>query len=210
MRPITVSRYGGEHDGEKGYSASAVRKSLLEGTADWSAVPEKATEIFKAEIDAGRGPVFIKNLELPILYRLRTMTEKEYDALPYASEGLGQRLRKNVLSSTSLAEILEKTKTKRYAMSRIRRMIMCAFLGIRAEDMNEEPKCVRVLAANKNGREILKNMRKTAKLPVVTKAADADEILKEGFFTDLYALAYPDFNQRKSGTEFTVSPYIEK
>ena len=42
MQPVTASRFGGEHDGEIGYSASAVRNALAEGNADWSIVPEKA------------------------------------------------------------------------------------------------------------------------------------------------------------------------
>ena len=210
MQPVTVPRCGGDHDGEKGYSASAVRNALKNGSYDWDIVPEKAAEIFKNEIAEGKGPVFSETVEQAILYRLRTMTEKEYDELPYASEGLGQRLRKSVLTSTSLAEILEKTKTKRYAMSRIRRMVMCAYLGLTSDDMNAEPEYIRVLGANEKGREILKKMRKTAALPVITKAADASELLKESIFTDLYTLAYPNASQRKSGADSTTSPYIEK
>ena len=209
MQPVTASRFGGEHDGEIGYSASAVRNALAEGNADWSIVPEKAAEIFKNEIAEGRGPVFTENMEQAILYRLRTMTEEEYDALPYASEGLGQRLRKSVTSSTSLAEILEKTKTKRYAMSRIRRMIMCAYLGISADDIDAAPKYIRVLAATDKGRELLKQMRKTAALPVVTKPASAGELIN-GKESDLYTLAFPSVKQRITGADFTTSPYIEK
>ena len=210
MKPVTVSRFGGSHDGGEGNSASAVRAELKKGTYGFSIVPEKAAEIFKREIDEGRGPVFIENIENAILYRLRTMTGEEYDNLPYASEGLGQRLRKSVISSTSLAEILEKTKTKRYAMSRLRRMIMCAYLGLADKDMKPEPEYIRVLGASKKGREILKTMRDTAKIPVITKAASANMILKESIFTDLYVLAYPSVSQRLCGTDFTTSPYIEK
>ncbi|MBQ8831549.1 MAG: nucleotidyltransferase [Oscillospiraceae bacterium] len=209
MQPVTVSRFGGDHDGETGYSASAVRAGLLEGCADWSTVPEKAAEVFKKEIEEGRGPAFTKNIETAMLYRLRTMTEDEYDTLPFASEGLGQRLKKSVISSATLDEILEKTKTKRYAMSRIRRMIMCAYLGVTAEDMNTSPAYIRVLAATEKGRELLKKMRKTAKLPVITKPAAAKDHLN-GKDSDLYTLAYPNSTQRLCGTDFTTSPYMEK
>lgn len=210
MQPMTVSRFGGSHDGAEGYSASAVREGLKKGVQSFSAVPEKAAEIFKREIEEGRGPVFIENIENAIMYRLRTMTSEEYDNLPYASEGLGQRLRKSVLSSTSLAEILEKTKTKRYAMSRLRRMIMCAYLGLTAEDMKPTPEYIRVLGVSKKGREILKNMRDTAKLPVITKTASVKAVLSDSAASDLYTLAYPDSSQRLCGTDFTTSPYIEK
>ena len=209
MQPVTVARFGGDHDGKCGYSASAVRAKLTEGETDWSAVPEMAAAVFENEIAEGRGPVFTKNLETAMLYRLRTMTESEYDGLPYSSEGLGQRLRKSVLNSATLDEILEKTKTKRYAMSRIRRMIMCAYLGITAEDMKKEPEYIRVLAASQKGRELLKTMRKTAKLPVITKPAASKKLIN-GKDTDLYTLAFPNREQRLCGTDFTTSPYIEK
>ena len=209
MQPVTVTRFGGDHDGKCGYSASAVRAKLVEGVADWSIVPQKAAEVFKNEMAEGRGPVFTKDIETAILCRLRTMSEKEYDELPFASEGLGQRLRKSVLTSATLDEILEKTKTKRYAMSRIRRMIMCAYLGLTAEDMKKEPEYIRVLAVSKKGRGLLKTMRETAKLPVITKPAASKDILS-GKDTDLYTLAYQNSDQRLCGTDFTTSPYIEK
>ena len=59
------------------------------------------------------------------------------------------------------------------------------------------------------GRELLKTMRETAKLPVITKPAAAKELLS-GKDTDMYTLAYPQKLQRLCGTDFTTSPYIEK
>lgn len=210
MIPITVSRIGGDHDGDYGYSASAVRTSLKDGKNAYDAVPEAAKMVFERETACGRGPVFTENIESAIMYRLRTMTQDEFDTLPFASEGLGQRLYKNVKSSASLTEILEKTKTKRYAMSRLRRMIMCAYLRLTEEDMKLEPECIRVLGASARGRELLKKMRDTARLPVITKAASAKKLLKYSGLTDLYTLGYKEISQRLCGTDITTSPYIEK
>lgn len=210
MIPITVSRTGGDHDGSFGYSASAVRAALKEGNGAYDAVPEAAKLVFEREMACGRGPVFTEAIESAVMYRLRTMTQEEFDMLPFASEGLGQRLYKNVKSSTCLTEILEKTKTKRYAMSRLRRMIMCAYLGLTAEDMKCEPEYIRVLGASARGRNLLKKMRDTAKLPVITKAASAKSLLKNSEVTDLYTLGYKETSQRMCGTDITTSPYIEK
>ena len=210
MLPVTVSRQGGDHDGAAGYSASAVRRALEEGDAAFACVPEKAREVFAREISQGRGPVFTKDIENPLLYRLRTMTEEDFEKLPFSGEGLGMRLCKSVKTSGSLAEILEKTKTKRYAMSRIRRMVMCAYLGLTKDDMLCEPRYIRVLGAGKRGRELLAKMRETAKLPVIVKPASARELLRDTRETDLYTLAYRNEKQRICGADFTTSPYIEK
>lgn len=210
MAAITVSRHGGEHDGKDGYSASAVRRSLKAGERSFLNVPDAAAMVFKREISEGRGPVYIEDMEQAILYRLRTMTAEEYDKLPYASEGLGKRLLKSVRSSTSLTEILEKTKTKRYAMSRLRRMVMCAYLGLSAEDMSTEPNYIRVLGVSVNGCTLLRRMRKSARLPVIVKSADCKELITDSKACDLYTIAYSEESQRNCGTDYTFSPYIEK
>ena len=218
MTPITVGRFGGEHDENKGNSASAVRKLLFSGQYPWENVPEKAAGVFKSEIEAGRGPVTIKSVEPAVLYRLRTMTEDEFNALPYSGEGLGMRLMKAVKSGTGIEDVLEKTKTKRYAMSRIRRMVLCAYLGITAEDMGHDIHYVRVLAAGVRGQAILREMRKKCALPCVIKPAqglaldgEAGRIFaRETAMNDLYSLAFEDKSQRVCGFDLTASPYMEK
>ena len=95
-------------------------------------------------------------------------------------------------------------------MSRIRRMVMCAYLGLTKTDMGCEPEYIRVLGASIRGRAILGKMREMSKLPVIVKPASARELLRDTRETDLYTLAYKDAKQRVCGTDFTTSPYIEK
>ena len=215
MEPVTVLRTGGEHDGEKGLSASALRRGFFSGAPRWELMPEPAVEVFKKEIASGRGPVSINSYNQAIMYRLRTMSREEYERLPGASEGLGLRLMKCAASQADVQKILEKTKTKRYAMSRIRRMVMCAFLGINAEDMGQKPEYIRVLAAGKRGQECLREIKKRGALPLLIKPAaglKGDFPGKSGFarqcrMTDLYALG---FSGGSPGMELRTSPYMEK
>jgi len=112
--------------------------------------------------------------------------------------------------------MLEKIKTKRYAMSRLRRMLMCACLGITAEDTLEPPPYIRVLAMNAAGRELLNSARKKATLPIITKPASArrlsgraaDLFEKEAAATDFYALAYPGEAARAGGGEWRQTPAV--
>ena len=59
----------------------------------------------------------------------------------------------------SLDEIIDTTKSKRYTRTRIDRMIMCAFLGLTAEDLQGPIPYCRVLALNDRGRAILKGVK---------------------------------------------------
>ena len=58
---------------------------------------------------------------------------------------------------STLEEIILATKSKRYTRTRIDRMIMCAFLGLTAEDMISPIPYCRILALNDKGRAILKS-----------------------------------------------------
>lgn len=95
-----------------------------------------------------------------ILGKLRTMTDAEFAALPYGSEGLWRKLMTNAQTLATLDEILEATKSKRYTRTRLDRMVMCAFLGITQEHLNSPADYVRILAMNDRGREILNANKK--------------------------------------------------
>ena len=97
--------------------------------------------------------------EKAILYRLRTMTDEEFEALPFGSEGLWRKFMHACRQENSLEEIIAATKSKRYTRTRIDRMVMCAFLGITEEDLRSPIPYCRVLAFNDQGRAILKQVK---------------------------------------------------
>lgn len=183
--PVAIPRVGAGHDaaGESDYpSASRLRERLRAGehVSEW--VPHLPEE----------KPVFLENLEIAILSRLRMLPKEAFAALPDCSEGLENVLCKAVHSAATLEEILAAAKSKRYPMSRLRRMLLCAALGVRRDVQSSY---LRVLAANEQGRALLHTMRETATLPVITKPAAAREF-EEFRLTadahDLYVLAQPD------------------
>ena len=221
LKAVTIRREGGEHDGGTGLSSSAIRKMLLDCVGQGAAysmalgsMPDAAAAICMEEISAGRGPVFMKNAEAAMLSRLRAI--KDYSGLPDATEGLDKRFARYAASEPTVAAVLEKTKTKRYAMSRLRRMLMCACLGITAEDTREPPPYIRVLAMNAAGREMLNSARKKAALPIITKPASVRRLpgravelfKKEAAATDFYALSYPGEAARAGGDEWRMTPVV--
>ncbi len=93
--------------------------------------------------------------ERAMLARLRSMTEADFAALPYGSEGLWRRLYHACRRESSLEDILTAVKSKRYTRTRLDRMVMCAFLGLSLTDMEQPIPYARVLSCSSRGRTLL-------------------------------------------------------
>jgi hypothetical protein len=126
--------------------------------------------------------------ERAMLSRLRTMSDAEFEALPFGSEGLWRKLMHASRSQRTLEDILVETKSKRYTRSRLDRMVMCAFLGLTKEMMMQAAPYVRVLGFSDRGISALKLARQTGPFPHIgEKTGDAYEGL-ERRCDDLYGL----------------------
>lgn len=151
----------------KYFSASKLREMIIQENLDFkNYIPEKLdfnTNLKASYFEMGR----------EIICKLRNLEKSDFARLPDVSEGLENRIRSAVKKTCSLPELLEFAKTKRYAMARIKRIILCAFLGIDSNMASAEIPYVRVLGSDKRGFEILKNVDS----PVVTRYSD---VLKLG------------------------------
>lgn len=176
-----IKRIGKGHDtDDRLYSASAIRKTLD-----------------KNKISS------IENCEIAVLAKLRQMSKDDFAEIADVSEGLENRIFDSVRNACSLEELYNLIKTKRYTMSRIRRIILRAYLGI--EDNSAQAPYIRILGFNEAGRDLLSKMKKTADLPIITKYSDCKDpnikeyFEQECFYTDLYNLGYK--NPLPCGTE---------
>ncbi len=169
INPETVPRAGAAHDsaGAQGSFASGaeIRRRIRAGE-DWrDYVPQGA---YPGELN----PADMKKYENLVLYKIRTMSAPEIALLPDVSEGIENRIAKAAYDAGTLEEFYTLAKTKRYSHARIRRIALSALLGITAQDAAAPPAYIRVLGFNDRGAEIIRMMKKTATLPVITKAAD--------------------------------------
>ena len=214
MTPITVTRVGGDHDGDSGYSASAIRARLLNRETWFDMMPQAASKVICKEIAEGRGPVSMKLFEIAMLSRLRAIDD--FSGLSGASEGLERRFSRYAASAPSISGILDHVKTKRYALSRIRRLLMCACLGISTADTREPPPYIRVLAMNRTGMKLLRDASEKAELPIITKPASISKFPGrpysvfniEAAATDFYVLAYQNEINRSGGQEWRQTPVV--
>lgn len=180
MTPVAVKRIGASHDSDeisRGIcSASAIRGLLRAGEEYDSFVAPAAADILSQAVSVGKAPADFGKLENALLYKLRTMTVEDFGLIPDVSEGLEYRFAEAVRTSVSVNEILEKVKTKRYTHSRLRRILLCALLGITKSDADAPLPYIRVLGFNKKGAEVLKQAKEKATLPVVTKSSDVNSL----------------------------------
>ncbi len=213
MEPLTVAREGSQHDGPEG-SASDVRTRLRSKKAISQLVPKPSRKILRQEVKCGRGPVEMLSLEEALLSRYRMLDAPYFSLLPDAGEGLGNRLCAAAHEEATLDAILSAAKTKRYALSRIRRMCICAALGITADQAQALPPYARVLAANDRGKKALRIINEKSTIPIITKPASVNDLSQQcrelfeqtSRAHDLYVLGYPVKAERRGGADYRSSP----
>ena len=169
IAPYPVLRRGAAHDGEISgggiQSASYLRQLILSGNSEQAGkyMPDGAKNLLEKPI------ADIKRLERHVLAVLRTAEPADLLEFPDVSEGLEFRIIRAAADAGSLEELYEKIKTKRYTMSRIRRVVLSAALGLAKGLTAEPPPYIRVLGMNGGGRELLNVMKSTAAIPVITR-----------------------------------------
>ena len=217
--PIAMQRKAvGHNDGAaEGFASASHIRALLARGEDASAflTPESAA-IYARECAAGRAPVTMKGAERAILSRLRMMEEEDFARFDSGNEGLYRRFYGAVRTETSLEELLDAVKTRRYAYARLRRMLLAAYLGVTKEDIPPRVPYLRVLAFSERGRAVLKRMKQTSRVPVLIKSADVRALDADAqrLFAlsaraeDQYVLAYPDLAAARGGGAWTSGPVI--
>ena len=110
----------------------------------------------------------IENIEKIILYKLSSMTENNLRNIPDVQEGFENRIIKVVQNTNNFNELCEKLKTKRYTMSRIRRIICRAILGIDNSVKEISVPYIRVLGFTEKGSKLLKEIKENGTLPLIT------------------------------------------
>lgn len=158
ISPVAIKRNGTDHDSDivtqDIASATYIRK-LIQENEEYRRLTKMDVEYFTD----------IKKLETAILYKLRTMTKEELENLPDVSEGLHNRIYECCRNSNFIKELYDNLKTKRYTLARLRRIVMCALLGISKQIQQSNVEYVRILGMNDKGSKLLSR----CKLPLVCK-----------------------------------------
>lgn len=165
------------------YSASAVRDQLSvlppgkAAVALGSVLPPVSAAAVAHRLFSGPAPAFL-DAYAPFLYALPCFRE---EAVLDRVRGMGGGLAARVINalnrvaapvnSDHLASFLADLATRAFPLSRVRRAFLSACYGL-DEATDPMPRFLRLLGFSERGRHLLKIMKRTATLPVVTRRAD--------------------------------------
>ncbi|MEB3101209.1 nucleotidyltransferase [Ferviditalea candida] len=210
IRPLTISRQkAGYHQqtvsDDNIASATAIRKMIFEkNTLEplASYVPSYTRTILRREWDAGRAPIGWNAYALPLLHQIVNSSIEELRQIFEMSEGLEYRLKRAIAgvnpdSAAPVEDLIAGLKTKRYTRTKLQRVLTRVLLNHRKDVLTKEllskgVPYLRILGFSAQGRELLKQMKKTASVPVVTKIArETSPLLTMDIqATAVHALAY--------------------
>ncbi len=186
--PCTFQRNGSYHaetPEENEPSATAIRSSL--DNEQWTNyLPSEAAALLK---DAPRYHAAWG--ERAFLAILRSMTDDQWEQTAHGSEGLWRKAMKAARAGTSTEEILQSVKSKRYPMTRIQRLLICAFLGITDKQLHAPLPYVRILASSAVGRTILRQAKEQSDLTLINPGetpSDKEYYRLETRASDLFSL----------------------
>ena len=180
IKPITIKRtndYHNKNTNGKISSATSIRNLIFDNIDISEYVPNTN---------------YIKNINLNDFYLIikhKIMTE---DLTKYQDidVSLNSLLKKNILKSNNIEELISNVKHKNYTYNRIKRCLVHILCCLDKKDYKLEH--IRILGFNSKGRQYLNKIKKEVTLPLLTKY-DNYELLVD----NIYNLISKDSNKNK-------------
>lgn len=176
----TIKREGGEYNDESidvdSPSSSAVRRALAKEDYQSAAkaVPPLVFDYIKGlkPNDSSLGDM--------ILFKLKNINGYELENYYDISGGIHNRLKIAASSATTLKELLEAAKTKKFTMARLKRICLYILFDITKEAYEESVRCpvfVQILAIRKDRKDILSALSDNCR-NVLTRYSDVNRVDK--------------------------------
>lgn len=204
--PKTLKREGSSYnDIDLSYaysSATSIRNHLKENSLKEliNILPKASYDILCKLSNANYPFIFEEDMFKYIKYKLLT-NENSLLKLPDISEGLENKILKEILNADSLKELILNSKSKRYTYTRISRILTQSFLNLEEFDLLKLYKMpapyARVLGFNSNGRAMLKNIKSKGSINLITKVPRnnlSDHMKIDILGTKAYSLLNPKIN----------------
>lgn len=185
MRPVPVLREGSHYnDGELSAisSAAAIRAAVSRGEKEKALAhtPPESSAIISKAIEEGRACTETSRLWTMLRTVLLRSDAEELAEFAEISEGIEYRLKSAALTAKSFEEWTDACTSRRYPAGRVRRSGIHILLGLRHWEnralQRSGPAYIRPLAMNETGRKLLREMRTSAKLPVITRCGAASGV----------------------------------
>ena len=203
IQPLPIPRVGGGYADTalfKDFSSAAALRAALEtdlGADTHAPLTRKTQKALKRNMPdcVYRELLFWKRLHYKeaALCALLSSTAEQIALCPDCSEGLENRILAMAKSNPDYDDALKKCVSKRYTLSRLKRILVQNFLGVRLKEVRdyaESPLYYNVLAVKKDcADEILAELSK-GQYPAITRKSDYSKLKKSAvacFETDIHA-----------------------
>lgn len=217
MKPITIERIGSPYKQNdlknKIASATGIRNTLLNNNIGSikNYVPYETFGHLIKYINKYKKFNTLDNYNQIIHYLLKIGNKTNLKEIIDVETGLENRIIEKATQYNNMDELIEAISTRRYTKTRIQRILVHLMLGLTKSIWDELlpyfPAYIRVLGANNNGLFLLKKIKESSKLPIITKFANYNR------YNDPYLNKILSFDKKATDLYFlglnTTKPFMD-
>ena len=225
ITPITLKRCGSDyHDirlGMNQSSATAIRQAIS-NDVDFNELatqmPQASFELLSKYLSYNQ-PIFLRDFSEVLYYKLLTERDNGFTDYIDVSQSLSDRICKNLYAFDGFEAFCNLLKTKEVTYSRISRCLLHILLDMQKKELDhyinelEITPYARILGFKKASSTLLTEISKYSSIPMITKLADASNILsanafemlkKEILINDIYSCIRASKNKKPMTNEYTT------
>lgn len=218
IKPLTFKRVCNNYNSKELTgtisSATAIREALKHSNIEdlKNLLPDVTYNSIKNLLNNNYPLIYSEDMFQYVKYKILT-NPSCLKNIPECSEGLDNKIYKEISNSSSLDELILKVKSKRYTYTRISRILAQLYVGLDLFNIKDLRKTkidyIRVLGFNENGRNILKNIKSNDSVKIITKFPkyiDNDLLKMDLLATNAYHVLN---NNIKFNHDYFQGPYIK-
>jgi len=240
IKPMAIKRMGACYHQKnikgKISSATSIRNEILSSLSSpktdlfilndkiKSTIPQSGFPILEKELRESRGPITSDSYRQYILATLRRMSLEDISRVQGVTEGLENRIKKASLKSSTVEQLINSIKTRRYTRTKIQRIILHLMMNLSKKDVKTFNRCgplyARVLGFSRKGKTLLRTIKKISSTPLISKLSNylrqtiseennnvRNRLIKmldhDILATDIYVLANEKAEDRVARLDFT-------
>lgn len=194
IKPITIKRtndYKSIDLNRKIVSASSIREAIKNHISIDSFVPKYSLKFINKNINI---EAYFPLLKYKIISEINSLNR--YQSV---DEGIENRIKKNIYSCTSIEDLINKIKTKRYTYNKIQRMLIHILCGFTKEEAisSQNNIYIRILGFNENGKNYLNENKKNIEIPIISNYSTGKKILDLEFRVNAIYSSIFDIEKQK-------------
>lgn len=141
-------------------SATAIREAIKNNKDISKSLPKESLSLINKYDDK----VFFNYLKYKVL------SDNNLSVYQTVDEGIDNKLKKEIINSNSIEELINRIKSKRYTYNKLNRMfihILCSYTK-KENSINQDIKYVRILGLSIKGKNYLNKLKKEIDIPIIT------------------------------------------